>query len=193
MQKATAVIQMDSLWNKLIEKVRSYNLGELEEEALLNIEQAREYSFCLDNSSTLTSPLYLFYYMVSLVRVIFVCKKRLQFKEVLHGLTTRGERLQVRVKAHGTFPTLHSIISGEKIKPGTKFGIEELLSIIPWVLETENSSFPPISASYLLGFLLSMLSRYEPMIWNTVRLDYNITLFLKETPTYFLEELVKVL
>jgi len=193
MQKAIVGIQMDSLWNELIEKVRSYNLEALEEEALLNIEQAKEYSLCLESISTLTSPLYLFYYMVSLGRIIFVCKKRLPFKEVLHGLTNRRDGLQVRVKAHGTFPTLHSIISGEKIKPGTTFGIEELLTMIPWVYYVENPVLPPISSSYLLGFLLSMLSRYEPTLWNTIRLDYNITLFLKETPKHFLEELIKVL
>lgn len=185
------VIQMDSLWEELEKRVRSYNLGELEREALLNIHQAREYLLAIGDASTLTGPLYLFYYMVSLARVIYVCKKRSPFKEVLHGLTTRREETCVTVKANGTFPIFHSIISGKKIKPGTRFCIEELLGMIPWVSNVENTPLPAISASYLLGFLLSMLSRYEPVIWDRFREDHNINLFLKETPRMFLQEVIK--
>ncbi|MGC8971431.1 MAG: YaaC family protein [bacterium] len=193
MQKVTAVIQMDELWNELLERIRSYNLGILEEEVNLNIQQAREYYLAIENVSTLTSPLFLFYFMVSLARVIFICKKKQPFKEVLHGLTTRKEGISVTVKAHGTFPILHSIISGTKIKPGTKFTVEELISMIPWISEIENPQLPPLSASYILCFLLSMLSRYEPVIWDSIRKEYSIGLFLRKTPLYFLEEVIKVL
>lgn len=182
---------MDELWNELLEKIGSYNLGGLEEEALLNIQQAREYIFAMENTSTLTAPLYLFYYMVSLARVIYICKKRLPFKEVLHGLTTRKDQDCVTVKANGTFPIFHSLISTQKIKPGTKFCLDELLGMIPWVSEIENTPIPPISASYLLAFLLSMLSRYEPAIWDRFRSDYSITLFLNKTPKIFLAEIIK--
>lgn len=193
MQKATAVIQMDKLWDELLEKIKTYNLGNLEEEANLNIQQAREYYLAIENVSTLTSPLFLFYFMVSLARVIFICKKKQPFKEVLHGLTTRKEGISVTVKTHGTFPILHSIVSGIKIKPGTKFSIEELISMIPWISEIENPQLPPISASYILCFLLSMLSRYEPVVWDSIRKEYSIGLFLREAPFYFLEEVVKTL
>lgn len=193
MQKVTVVIQMDKLWNELSEKIKSYNLGNLEEEVNLNIQQAREYYLAMENTSTLTSPLFLFYFMVSLARVIFICKKKQPFKEVLHGLTTRKEGISVTVKAHGTFPILHSIISGTRIKPGTKFGIEELISMIPWISKIENPQLPPISASYILCFLLSMLSRYEPVIWDDIRKEYSIGLFLREAPIYFLDEVVKAL
>ncbi|MBC7320324.1 hypothetical protein H5T89_06735 [bacterium] len=184
---------MDELWNELSEKVKSYNLGTLEEEANLNIQQAREYYSAMETVTSLTSPLFLFYYMVSLARVIFICKKKLPFKEVLHGLTTRKEGISVTVKAHGTFPILHSIVSETRIKPGTKFSIEELIGMIPWISEIENPQLPPISASYLLCFLLSMLSRYEPVIWDKIRREYSISLFLRETPSNFLLEIIKVL
>lgn len=193
MQKATVPIQMDELWNKLLEKIKFYNLGALEEEVKLNIQQAREYCLSLENTTSLTSPLFLFYYMVSLARVIFICKKKLPFKEVLHGLTTRKEGISVTVKAHGTFPILHSIICEKRIKPGTKFCIEELISMIPWISKIENTQLPPISASYLLCFLLSMLSRYEPVTWDRIRREYRIEFFLRETPLRFLEEVIKVL
>jgi len=187
------VIQMDNLWNELSEKVMSYKLGALEEEVGLNIQQAREYHLAMESVTSLTSPLFLFYYMVSLARVIFICKKRQPFKEVLHGLTTRKEGITVTVKANGTFPILHSIISGTRIKPGTRFGIEELIGMIPWISEIDNPQLPPISASYLLCFLLSMLSRYEPVIWDRIRKEYSILIFLRETPHCFLEEVIKVL
>lgn len=184
---------MNDLWNELLEKVRGYNLGSLEEDALLNIQQAREYILAMENTSTLTSPLYLFYYMVSLARVTYICKKRLPFKEVLHGLTTRKDGSCVTVKANGTFPIFHSLISDKKIKPGTKFCLEELLGMIPWVSEAENPPIPPISASYLLAFLMSMLSRYEPVLWARLRSDYSIGLFLRNTPKIFLIEIIKEL
>ncbi|MCX7795613.1 MAG: YaaC family protein [bacterium] len=193
MQKATVVIQMDELWGKLLEKIKSYNLGNLEEEVVLNIHQAQEYHSALENTTSLTSPLILFYYMVSLVRIIFICKKKLPFKEVLHGLTTRKEGTSVTVKAHGTFPIIHSIISKTKIKPGTKFCLEELVNMIPWITEIEDPPLPPISTSYLLCFLLSMLSRYEPVVWDKIRKEFSIELFLRETSSYFLEEVIKVL
>ncbi|MGC9064528.1 MAG: YaaC family protein, partial [bacterium] len=83
-------------------------------------------------------------------------------------LTTRKEGISVTVKTYGTFPTLHSIVAKERIKPGTRFGIEDLLSMIPWISKIETQNIPPLSASYLLGFLLSMISRYDPILWNTV-------------------------
>ncbi len=193
MRKAIAVIQMDELWKELLEKVKFYNLGTLEDEVSLNIQQAQEYYLAIENTTSLTNPLFLFYYMVSLARIIFICKKKSPFKEVLHGLTTRKEGTSVTVKAHGTFPTLHNIISEHKIKPGTKFCIEELLGMIPWISNIENPKLPPISASYLLCFLLSMLSRYEPVVWNKIRREYSIEFFLRKTPLYFLEEVVKLL
>lgn len=193
MQRVTVVIQMDNLWDELLQKVRSYNLDGLEREVFINIQQAKEYYLAIENTSSLTAPLYLFYYMVSLARVIYICKKRLPFKEVLHGLTTRKEENCVTVKANGTFPIFHSIVSSERIKPGTKFCIEDLLGMIPWISDIENPPIPPVSASYLLSFLLSMLSRYEPVIWDRVREDYNINLFLRETPKMFLSEVIKVL
>ncbi|MCX7845728.1 MAG: YaaC family protein [Dictyoglomaceae bacterium] len=121
------------------------------------------------------SPLLLFYGIVALAKITIFLKTHEIPREVLHGLTVRvaGEKSMnwskeydpgketILIKEKGLFPTFFKCISSFQIPEGEKFTLEELFLFL-----NMNTSLPPLAVHYLILFLLSMLSRYEPQKWG---------------------------
>jgi|YelNatPaOPRAMG01_1025707.scaffolds.fasta_scaffold00582_30 hypothetical protein len=120
-------------------------------------------------------PLILFYGLVALAKITIFLKTNNIPREVLHGLTVRvaGEKSinwdrdydpgkeTILIKEKGLFPTFFKCISTYQLPEGEKFTLEELFKYLK--MET---SLHPLAIHYLILFLLSMLSRYEPQKWG---------------------------
>ncbi|MGB9857653.1 MAG: YaaC family protein [Dictyoglomaceae bacterium] len=120
-------------------------------------------------------PLFLFYGLVALAKLTIFLKTHEIPREVLHGLTVRvaGEKSMnwnkdydpgketILVKEKGLFPTFLRSISCYQVPEGEKFTLEELLRYLDMEV-----SLHPLAIHYLILFLLSMLSRYEPQKWG---------------------------
>ncbi len=121
------------------------------------------------------SPLLLFYGLVALSKITIFLKTHEIPREVLHGLTVRvaGEKSidwdknydpgkeTILIKEKGLFPTFLKCISPFQVPEGEKFTLEELFEYLKI-----NTSLHPLAIHYLILFLLSMLSRYEPQKWG---------------------------
>lgn len=121
------------------------------------------------------SPLLLFYGIVALAKITIFLKTHEIPREVLHGLTVRvaGEKSidwskeydpgkeTILIKEKGLFPTFFKCISNFQVPEGEKFTLEELFKY-----QHMNTSLHPLAIHYLILFLLSMLSRYEPQKWG---------------------------
>lgn len=152
-------------------------------------------SFSLNKKADLyISPLFLFYGLVALAKVTIFLKTHEIPKEVLHGLTVRvaGEKSvswsedydpgkeTILIKEKGLFPTFLRSISLYQVPEGEKFTLEELFKYLD--MET---SLHPLAIHYLILFLLSMLSRYEPQKWGWTldksNLSQKIKNYLKDS------------
>ncbi|PMQ02162.1 MAG: hypothetical protein CBR30_00440 [Dictyoglomus sp. NZ13-RE01] len=121
------------------------------------------------------SPIVLFYGLVSLAKITIFFKTKEVPHEVLHGLTVRvaGEKSinwsenydpgseTILVKEKGLFPLFFKSISPYQVPEGEKFTLRELFEFL-----NKDTSLPPLAIHYLILFLLSMLSRYEPQKWG---------------------------
>ncbi|MFN3699226.1 MAG: YaaC family protein [Dictyoglomus sp.] len=173
------------------EEKLSFGLGEGERLFLhYTLIQAKSNLEIAEKSDFFVSPLLLFYGLVALEKVLILTKNKVIPREVLHGLTVRiaGEKSidwtkdydprveTVLVKEKGLFPTFYKTISNFSLPEGEKYTLGDL-----YLFLNKKTSLDPLAIHYLILFLLSMLSRYEPQKWGWA---YEKSSFSRELQTY---------
>lgn len=173
------------------EKILSEDLGEGERLFLhYTLIQAKSNLEVAENSDYFVSPLLFFYGLVALSKIIILIKTKTIPREVLHGLTVRiaGEKSvdwtkdydprieTVLVKEKGLFPTFYKTISTYSLPEGEKYTLGDLFLFL-----NKRTSLDTLAIHYLILFLLSMLTRYEPKKWGWA---YEKSSFSRELQTY---------
>lgn len=173
------------------EKELSSELGEGERLFLhYTLIQAKNNLEVAEKSDFFVSPLLFFYGLVALAKILILNKNRTIPREVLHGLTVRiaGEKSvdwtkdydprieTVLIKEKGLFPTFYKTISTFSLPEGEKYTLGDL-----YLFLNKKTSLDPLAIHYLILFLLSMLSRYEPQKWGWA---YEKSSFSRELQTY---------
>lgn len=173
------------------EEKLSFGLGEGERLFLhYTLIQAKSNLEIAEKSDFFVSPLLFFYGLVALAKVLILNKNKVIPREVLHGLTVRiaGEKSidwtkdydprveTVLVKEKGLFPTFYKTISNFSLPEGEKYTLGDL-----YLFLNKKTSLDPLAIHYLILFLLSMLSRYEPQKWGWA---YEKSYFSRELQTY---------
>ncbi|HOJ92304.1 MAG TPA: YaaC family protein [Dictyoglomaceae bacterium] len=152
--------------------------------------QAKSNFETAERSDFFVSPTLYFYGLVALSKIIILKKNKIIPREVLHGLTVRvaGEKSvdwnknydprveTVLIKEKGLFPTFYKSISRFALPEGEKYTLGELFTYL-----NRKTSLDPLAVHYLILFLLSMLSRYEPQKWGWA---YENSVFSKELKSY---------
>lgn len=173
------------------EKELSSELGEGERLFLhYTLIQAKNNLEVAEKSGFFVSPLLFFYGLVALAKILILNKYKTIPREVLHGLTVRvaGEKSidwtkdydprveTVLIKEKGLFPTFYKTISTFSLPEGEKYTLGDL-----YLFLNKKTSLDPLAIHYLILFLLSMLSRYEPQKWGWA---YEKSSFSRELQTY---------